>query len=327
MANRKRYRIQSLHGGVPLERAGVKHDYLELDERDPLDPIARIALACQDVEGDDALVDYQLLWATLYEHILGIAGMGEGQTPSGIIVPMGDARHENAAATQVTVVGGSSAVFTYGPGARSAFATPMYYKGPGRIPVLTFDGSTEYLTSPDASFWSRDDSAGEGFTFRVWATIPAVGDNDVLFSKSNVNNESEWYVEVAATDSLRLVLRDKVAAVECLRRTDGDVDLDVMTCFHGTYSGIGGGTAGNGIKFYQNGAPMASGAVNDGAYVKMRDSIAAVYIARQEGATPRYHSGEIAGGPLGPMYCYPELTPEQVKRQYDLEAGFLGVGA
>ena len=266
------------------------------------------------------LASQHLLWAPIYEAVLNILG------PTGLIIPMGDTNHENAGRTTVTTVGEEQVVFTYSE-AVTAFDTPPYFKGPGRIPIITFNGTDEELDTPDAAFWSLNDAAGaNGFSIRIWANVGSTG-NRCLIAKYDESGaeQREWILFVQSNDTLRLFLFDESANADTKRDSDSAVTTGSMKFFVATYDGTGGAMAANGITLYEDGIAVASTAANNGAYVGMEDLVAVVSVGRNIGGIERWFPGEMAGGPLGPLWIPGELTADQVLRLYQHERVALGV--
>ncbi len=258
----------------------------------------------------------ELIWAGIHQHILDILG-GTGGT-----CPMGDPNHENPPGlTTVTAMGSSFADFTYKPGTRTAFDVPMYYhNGPGRIPILTFNGMDECLDTPDANSWTHLDGSGaNGFTFVFWANV-ITGIPDAaraLFSKWGANKE--YLFTFDADDKLECILRDNTVGVECSRLSDAAVPMGAMTMFAVAYSGIGGATAANYIDLYVNGVEVASSPTNDPAYVGMRNTNAIPVIgSNDDDGSQRWFTGEIAGGPLGPFWTKDFHAQATMKQLYHL---------
>ena len=92
---------------------------------------AQLLAEVKNYTATQQVANRKLLWASIYEEILGIVG------PTSVIIPMGDTNHENAGRTTVTGIGDEQPVFTYSE-ALPDWDTLPYFKGPARIPVNTF---------------------------------------------------------------------------------------------------------------------------------------------------------------------------------------------
>ena len=264
--------------------------------------------------------EQRLLWCPIYEGIFNIVG------PTGVILPMGDTNHENGGRTTVIGIGDEQPVFTYSE-AVIAFDTPPYYKGPARIPIITFNGTDEEADSPDAAYWSRDDAGGaNGFSLRIWANITNVASARCLMAKydETVADQREWIFFLNADDTLRLFLFDESVDENAYQDSDSPVTMDSLRQFVATYDGRGSAAAADGITLYEDGVAIASTASGLGSYVGMEDLAGVVSVGRNIGGE-RFFPGEMAGGPLGPLWLPGELTPDQVLRLYQHERVALDV--
>ena len=263
--------------------------------------------------------DQKLRWSHIYEGVWNIVG------PTGLIVPMGDTNHENAGRTICTGVGDEQPVVTYSE-AVTAFDTPPYLKGPGRIPIIAFNGTDEEADTPDAAFWSRDDAGGaNGFSIRIWANITNIGAPRCFIAKyDETSSLREWIFFLNADDTLRLFLFDESVDEEAYRDSDSAITMGSLRQFIATYDGRGGAAAADGITLYEDGVVIGSSPSGLGSYVGMEDLTGVVSVGRNIGGE-RFFPGEMAGGPLGPLWVPGELTADQVLRLYQLERAALDV--
>ena len=240
--------------------------------------------------------------------------------PLSVIIPIGDTNHENSGRTTATTVGEEAAVFTYSE-AVTAFDTPPTTLGPGRIPLITFNGTDEEADTPDAAYWSRDDAGGaNGFSVGVWANVTNTAAGRAFLGKFDDTGAAElreWLFFVVPDDTIRLFLYDESANVSALRTSDAAITMGSMRFFVATYDGAGGATAADTITLYEDGVAIASTATNNGAYVGMEDLATVVSLGRNIGSG-RFFDGEMAGGPLAPFWIPSELTADAVKRLYQL---------
>ena len=253
-----------------------------------------------------------------YQAILDILG------PQCAIIPIGDPAHENAARTTVTTVGngnGNGLVFTY-PEPITAFdLPPIYQRTPFRIPIVRWNGSDEYATSPDATFWSRNDASGEAVTQGVWGIVTDTSGVQSLMTKWDSSTaEQEWQWTIRSDEAIRLTLRDDSVPTEPFRNSDAPVTQGRLTFFTVTYDGGGGTTAADGITFYENGIAVASTATNQGTYVAMQNGtdVVALGVVNSGGTPANFFNGRMLGGVLGPASTQRELTAAQVRNWYHL---------
>ena len=129
--------------------------------------------------------------------------------------------------------------------------------------LVTFNGSSETVTSPDTA----NMSLGDGSTDSAWS-VAAIGNiTNTAGYRDFVNKPLEWGLSVDSSDKLYMYLRDDSAGVYSERHvsvasTQGSVHL-----FGCSYDGGGGATAANGIVMYEDAVVKASSATNNAAYV------------------------------------------------------------
>ena len=256
-------------------------------------------------------------WGPIYEAVKDILG------DTGTILPIGDIRRggQPNATTFTTTrrhASGVEAVFTWSE-APSAFDTAFLPADPanwqGIIPFVTFNGTDEEADTPDATYWSRNDAAAEGFSVGAWVNIAATaGAILARFDTSELEWEtlitsSKWYIDI----------NDNSVPTTCSRITDATVAFNTWLFLVATYSGVGGASAGDGITLYENGAVRASTATNSGTYVAMENKAGRTTLGYRNSVTPaQLFNGKMAGGPSGPFFVQVELTAAQVKRLWEL---------
>ena len=265
-----------------------------------------------------------LLWGPYYEAVLSILGT------TGLIIPLGDALHSSAAETTVTTVGEEQAVFTYEGTGVDAFAQPPVTVGPGRIPLITFNGTDEEADSPDAVFWSANGAEGPpattdlAFSLGFWIN-PTAADDDILIAKwDETATTREWMYALSGASKPEFSLYDENANTSEIGEATTAVTLGAMQFVVVTYDGA---QAAPDVNFYLNGAADGSGTTETGAYVANQNTAATVTLAmrKDNGTAADFYSGKMAGGPLGPFFVLSELGVDQVKRLYQLGRRPLGV--
>jgi len=251
--------------------------------------------------------------ASLYERVLTILGS------TGTIIPIGDTCHELQDCTTLVAAGAIQATFTYSE-AVTSFATPPYLKGPGQIPIVTFNGVDEEADTPDAAYWTRDDAGGaNGFSVGVWANVTDSAAARCLLAKYDETGaeQREWIFFVNTNDTLRLFLFDESVDEEAYRNSDSAITMGSLRFFVATCDGRGGAAAADGITLYEDGVVIGSSPSELGAYVGMEDLAGVVSLGRNIGGE-RFFPGEMAGGPLGPFFVQAELSAADVLALYKL---------
>lgn len=218
--------------------------------------------------------------------------------------------------------------------ALSGWATPFNLAGSGNwqgvIPVLTFNGTSEYLTTPDATYWTRLESGAAKATWGMWINIPgAAGITSLMTKYDGIAGQAEWAWEINADETIRLILVDEVDDITINRTTDAALSVDTWHQVIVTYDG---GTsaltaAANDITYYVDGVSVASTATNDALYSGMANGteVVAIGVGQPSGTPNRYFNGRMAGGPCGPFFVQAALTVAQVLNMYRIERLALGV--
>ncbi len=217
-----------------------------------------------------------------YQEIIDIIGAG---AEACCVIPMGDPNFESADRTTLLSTGQGDLdglTFTYEPGARTAFVNPVIYvRNQAQTPLVDMDGAGDGVaTTPDAAPWSRDDTAGEGFSMGVFAKVRGTGQRTFL-AKTNLGGAEEWRVRwTNTTDKLQLRIKDESANIEVTRTADVATPLGVPASFGITYTGAGGASAMDGAVLYTNGAVLPSAAANNASYVGMENLTSIVFLGR-----------------------------------------------
>ncbi len=265
-----------------------------------------------------------LLWGPYYEAVLGILGT------TGLIIPIGDTLHSAADETTVTTVGEEQAVFTYEGTGVDAFAKPPTTIGPGRIPLVTFNGTDEEADSPDAVFWSPNGAEGPpattdlAFSLGLWIN-PAAAADDMLIAKWDEGSTTrEWMYALSGDAKPEFSLYDENANTSEIGEATTAVTLNAMQFVVVTYDGA---QATPGVTFYLDGAVDGTGTTETGAYIASQNTAATATLAmrKNSGTAADFYNGTMAGGPLGPFFVLAELSADKVKRLHQLGRRALGV--
>ena len=154
--------------------------------------------------------------------------------------------------------------------------------------------SSQYGTTPDTA----NLSFGDGSTDTPFSIVAVGIVNDTASARTIVSKfntaQLEYVFSITSADALSLNVVDASAAVQCVRVSDAAITQGSFRLFGVTYSGVGGGTAGNGITLYQDGAVIASTATNNPSYVAMENLTAPVEIGSQENHTAAFYDGTLA---------------------------------
>ena len=282
---------------------------------------ARVTALEEGVLPPDPIATSTDPFVEIYAKVLEFLG------PTGVILPIGDPVHGQPTETSFTTVGQEQLTFTWSEPPAS-FDTGLDLADPssfqGIVPVVTLNGTDEKADSTTASYWTRDDMSGAGWSLGAWINISAVASPGVIFAKDDpVAGNRGWNWEVVSRDRVRMNLVDDSAGVVAIRVTDSGLPTDVWKFVVMTYDGRGGGTAANGIILYTDGAVEASTALNNASYVGLEDLSSTVTIGYRG---TDFLAGKMAGGPFGPLFTQKELSATDVCNLYDLGRTALGLG-
>ena len=204
---------------------------------------------------------------TAYQAVLSILG------PTGVILPLVADTSTNGFAATFTTVGAQAATFTWSE-PPTTFDTPPGTQG--SVPVVTFNGSDEEADSPDANYWSRDDSSGEAWSVGLWINTTG-GAAQTIFAKYDTAEAiQEWAVQITSDDILGLDVRDDNVNVDVTRDSDAAITTNAWVFLVLTYDGAGGATAMNTVTLYADGSSIASTASNNASYVAMENGTSTV---------------------------------------------------
>lgn len=246
-------------------------------------------------------------------------------SPDYCIVPMADDKFENPAHTTVLTTGGGALdglPFTYAPGSRDDWAKPAYYlRNQHRLPIVPFDGTNNWLETPDADIW--DDSAATSepsYCWAVWVKVDSSKSaNHVLWTKSsnrstsgqswvNYLSSAEQFVARTIDDSAAAFIGSITSVLpngwHWLVDTKNDDSIDNDS--HNTYvDGV--------LNRSDSGA---------GTYVQQETSTRVVRIGALTNDV-NANGLDMAGGSNGPIFqaigTGAVWTPTQVDRLYEIE--------
>lgn len=184
---------------------------------------------------------------------------------------------------------------------------------------VSFDGVSEFVTTPDAANLSFDGTTDQAFSIIVLANVINSAAERVLVSKSPSAANSEYYMAIDANDKLVLLVRDPSQSAQCFRTSTPAINQGQFALFGASYDGSGD-NAGNGMTLYQNGALMTSTATNNqgGTYVDMENGTSPVEVgSRTAGAASR-----LAGAVALVVICQKNLSASEHWALFQLCQGY-----
>lgn len=146
-----------------------------------------------------------------------------------------------------------------------------------------FNGASTWGTCPDTADLSfGTGSADSPMSWVALVNITNTANTRAILGKYS-NPNFEWSIRIHTDDTLQINLIDTSAGVQCSRASNSAVTQDSFVLLGGSYNGVGGGSAGDGISFYQNGSLLASTATNNGSYVSMENTGAQLEVGSYAG--------------------------------------------
>lgn len=240
-----------------------------------------------------------------YKNIGAILG-GGGEDY--LILPVGDSKYENADRTTVTTVGrgtGKGIDFAYSKSLNDFTLKPIYRPNQLALPDIRTNGVDEQASAPSSSFFNRNDSIGEGFSWLIWLKLTITGTWQRPWSKFGASPLRQWTWEINNSQLTRMYIYDEVNNVIVARNFATILVTNVWYSLVSTYDGRGGANAADGMNNYLNGKLDNGTVINNASYVRMRDTSQIVDFC-QNGVP----GGTICGGPSGPAITHRVLTDE-----------------
>jgi hypothetical protein len=210
--------------------------------------------------------------------------------------------------------------------APSSWATPFDLTSPdsfqGIIPILTFDGSNDEADTPDTSYFTRGDSSDDSpFTIIAYLNLTASASAKSILAKFS-SGAREWGLVFTNAEKLYAIFFDESSDDNVTRLADNATTVGVMNQVAMTYAGTGGGSAMNGVTFFENGESIASTPASSG-YVAMQDEGGVIELGSK--TQGEFFKGSMAGGPAGIAFSQILLSPDAIRRDFQLMRKALGV--
>lgn len=154
----------------------------------------------------------------------------------------------------------------------------------GRNWVLDPNGTDAYIDlgdSDDFSFGNGNNDCPVTFCGMI-EVLNISGFRRIITKYDYATPLQEWLVSLNSSEQLYLSIFDNSLNKFCMKRTNLALSIGKHS-FVITYSGIGGGTAANGIAIYIDGVLVASTSINDASYVAMENLGLSVLIGANKG--------------------------------------------
>lgn len=224
-----------------------------------------------------------ILLRDFHQELIDIIGAGDEAC---CLFTPGDHRQENAAKTTFLTKGQGALdglTVTYNPGARTDFDDPTYHiRNQFRLPWMTLNGVDESAQTPDIAAFSRNDGAGQGFSFGGLLIVLGSASQKTVLQKSDLGVNEEWQFGFSSDEKLRLGLKDESANVNAFTTASPTAMLGRPVVVGASYGGAGGSAAADDIDLYGLGSILASTATNNASYVAMEPLAADVFLGENE---------------------------------------------
>ena len=142
--------------------------------------------------------------------------------------------------------------------------------------IVEYDGSNDHVTFSDHTDFSFGDSSNDyAFTFIFVINVVDGPDRSIMskWDEYTAGGLREWDIVLTAAEKLQLLQYDESVNKQCSKIVNTALSLGMHLCGI-TSPGDGGATAMNNVKFYVDGAVVASTATNNADYVAMENTVA-----------------------------------------------------
>lgn len=165
------------------------------------------------------------------------------------------------------------------------------YSVSGNGNLISFDGATQYLSTPDAGDLTFIEP--QAFSIFVVANVTNTAAARTFVNKFTAAGfQREWAWTVLGSDLPQFALVDESAgpAVVLVPGTTA-VQQGALTSHAVAYRGAGGANAGFDVQWYSGGIGAATTPAATGGYVAMEDHTAACMIGASDGGTANFFQG------------------------------------
>lgn len=192
----------------------------------------------------------------------------------------------------------------------------------GKGTALAFNGTSDYISTPDAADLSFGNSSVDS-PFSVFAAVKVTDTANyrILISKDDAAGSArEWAFYIDNADLLTLALFDQSVPASPSRASNAAITQGSWTSVGASYDATGGATAANGMALYQNGAVLASTATNAGTYVAMENLGQACLIGASQATPSSFFQGLLGMVLLANFSAAQHAQLTQLSRSYGLVA-------
>lgn len=162
----------------------------------------------------------------------------------------------------------------------------------GKGAALSFNGTSDYLSTPDAADLSFVEPATMS-AFAVFNVTDTAANRSLITKYTTSNGEYIWQVR-GTSDAGWFLAVDESAAITVSRATDAALTQGAWVTGGFSYSGAGGASAMDGVAIYQNGAAVASTPANSASYVAMENLAAGLLIGAMTAGAANFFPGLMA---------------------------------
>lgn len=177
--------------------------------------------------------------------------------------------------------------------------------------AVSFNGSSDYSSMPDAA----DLSFGNGATDQALSIVSldnvtdTAGTREIAAKFDTGAGAREWIFRIDSSDKILALISDQSGPFNCSLTTTASATQGSWVLRAMTYSGVGGGSAGNGLAVYENAVSIAGTVSNNASYVAMEDQAGQVDI----GASGNTPSGTFYQGSMAMLLiCQKQLSVHEL---------------
>ena len=249
-------------------------------------------------------------WATGYAARKALLGTGTTIIPlvdptvGAINSVTGNTRMASAgldlATTWSTAPSGMATPFAMLPASPASDFSQARLHGPGMVPGIKLNGTSERLTVPDNAGWTN--TATNPWSLIVCMYVTNQAANQYVIAKGDANDATkrEWELYLDSSEKPTVLIYDE--SVDAYISLVKDTAVSTLVPIHFAFTHDGGTTMGASV-FYVNGVSVAATAGVTGVFVSMEDLASVVTVGATGDATPTGYFGSTMYGALwGPTF-------------------------
>ena len=236
---------------------------------------------------------------------------------TGVILPLVDSN--GSFASSFDTLGATHATFSWNG---LPFDTASGFQG--SIPVVTFNGTNESASAPDATYWTGlgDGTAANEPSMSFGAWLFNLSARGSILTKFRSGATEAWGFSLNSSTIPLLLFSDESEASRIVSRQGlTALPANAWSFVVVTYAGTASHT---GINIYVNGFAQNGTGSTGASYVALQNDTSPVELGSRDMHSNLFYTGDMAGGPLGPFFVHAELTAAQVLQLYNIGSTAVG---